>query len=624
MLAGAVLPIQVAAAPSSVGIRSAATTSQQIDSSGAAAGKNCKPLETSGEEPALEGSAYQVEPVGSTGGTLIMSEWQTITTLNPYYAQANTDIEAATPALLGMVDTSYDLKYVPEISTNVPLVTNGGVKLCDGNTMQVEYTIKKDLKWSDGQPITCADVEATWKWIMDPGNTGLAGGTVGYEDIDSVTESKNKCLVHFKKIYSGYIGLFSPLLPKHYIESVPASDAGTALYPLSDVSKGVYSGPYIPSSYTAGAQLEYTPNAEYWKTAGREAPLEAVIFKYYPDNPDGMVAGYTQGEYDLGMNLNHTNLPSFFADPANPDAGFKPEFANVLTADSFTYENWSINNRRLAEKYGEAQVPAIKRALALIAPKQDVVDRANGGTVDPAGTNNISPLAWYYKEQPPSTYDPAAATTLLVGTEEVPGPWVMGEDGYLHLFGPEGKVLELDACTSARPGRIDAINLWAAEAKAIGIKFNTDPPYGVVPAQPNLFGEWAAVPADTPCNLIHGNYDVAEFGWVAPLDPTGSYNVYTCQGIPEDNPAHNGQNNTRTCDPVLDAAWEAVLSEIDPAKVKEAMGVVQDYYASNVIEIPLFFWKDVYLVSPRLHNVTGNPTTASVLWNIEDFWFDAQ
>jgi peptide/nickel transport system substrate-binding protein len=623
-LAAAVVPAQVAAAPGAAGIRAAATTSHQATSTGAAAGKNCKPLATKGDEPALEGSAYKPEEVGNKGGTLILAEWQTITTLNPYYAQANTDIEAATPALLGMVDTSNDLKYTPEISTNVPLVTNGGVKVCDGDTMQVEYTIRKGMNWSDGKPITCADVEATWKWIMDPGNAGLAGGTVGYEDIDSVTEAKGKCLVHFDKFYSGYIGLFSPLLPKHYIETVPASEAGQSLYPLTDVASGVYSGPYIPTSYTAGAQLEYAPNAEYWKAVGRDAPLEAVIFKYYPDNPDGEVAGYTSGEYDLGMNLNHTNLPSFFADPANPDAGFKPEFANVVVNNSFTYEQWSINNRRLGEKYGEDQVDAIKNALALIAPKEDVAARANGGTVEPLGTNNISPLAWYYKETPPSVYDPTAAGALLTGTEDNPGPWVLGADGYLHLFSEDGKILELDACTSARAGRIDGVNLWAAEAKKIGIKFNTDPPYGVVPAQPNLFGEWAAVPDDTPCNLIHGNYDVAEYAWVAPLDPTGSYNVYTCQGIPEDNPAHNGQNNTRTCSAELDAAWKAVISEIDPAKVRDAMHVVQDYYSSHVIEIPLFALRDVYLVNPKLHNVTGNPTTASVLWNIEDFWLDAQ
>jgi len=140
-----------------------------------------------------------------------------------------------------------------------------------------------------------------------------------------------------------------------------------------------------------------------------------------------------------------------------------------------------------------------------------------------------------------------------------------------------------------------------------------------VPAQPNFFGEWEAVAADTPCNLIHGNYDVGQFAWVAPLDPTGSYNVYHSAGIP-DEPPHSGQNNTRTSIAALDAAWDEVLGNVDLIKIRDAMHVVQDIYSSNVIEVPLFYWKNVYLVDPKLHNVVGNPTTATVLWNIEDIW----
>jgi ABC-type transport system substrate-binding protein len=46
----------------------------------------------------------------------------------------------------------------------------------------------------------------------------------------------------------------------------------------------------------------------------------------------------------------------------------------------------------------------------------------------------------------------------------------------------------------------------------------------------------------------------------------------------------------------------------------------QNYYNQNVVEIPLFLWKDVYLVSPKLQNITGNPTTSGVLWNVQDWW----
>ena len=556
------------------------------------------PTSTPGEEPPnLEGTTYTAEAVANRGGTLVLAEWQTVTTLNYYYAQAFTDVEALAPAFLSMVDTAFDLKYVPEISTNVPLTTNGGVTVV-GDKMDVEYNIAPGLAWSDATPMTCADLEATWQWVMSPDQVGLAGGTVGYEDVESVEDAGGgKCIVHYSKFYAGYIGLFAPLLPKHYIETVPVAEASSGLWPLADVTSGVYSGPYLPTGYVGGAQLTYAPNAEYWKWKGSEAPFDEVIFKYYPDNPDGMIAGYDQGESDLAMDLNHSDLPKLEGK------------LNVLTEDTFTYEQLSINNKSLREKYGEADVLPIKQAIALATDKQEVTQRALGGTVEPMGTNNISPFAWYWKETPPSTYDPAAAEKLLTDAG-----WVKGADGFLAKA---GKTLELDYCTSARPYRIDSINLMAAQMAKIGVKVNPIP----VPAQPNFFGEWEAVAADTPCNLIHGNYDVGQFAWVAPLDPTGSYNVYHSAGIP-DEPPHSGQNNTRTSIAALDAAWDEVLGNVDLIKIRDAMHVVQDIYSSNVIEVPLFYWKNVYLVDPKLHNVVGNPTTATVLWNIEDIWRD--
>ena len=101
-------------------------------------------------------------------------------------------------------------------------------------------------------------------------------------------------------------------------------------------------------------------------------------------------------------------------------------------------------------------------------------------------------------------------------------------------------------------------------------------------------------------------------GYTSPLDPLGGYNVYHSSGIP-DNPPHNGQNETRIALPALDEAYDTVRNSADFAKVRDAMGTVQEIYGSdqNTFELPLFLRKDVWLVSPKIHNFTGNPSTAS-------------
>jgi len=105
--------------------------------------------------PDIVGTKYQPVPVASVSDKpLVVAEWQTPSTFNAYYAQANVDIEAATPALLGLINTAYDLKYFGDLVTDVPLVSNGGV-VVEGAGMTVTYNLKPGMKWSDGSAITC-------------------------------------------------------------------------------------------------------------------------------------------------------------------------------------------------------------------------------------------------------------------------------------------------------------------------------------------------------------------------------------------------------------------------------------------------------------------------------------
>ena len=103
----------------------------------------------------------------------------------------------------------------------------------------------------------------------------------------------------------------------------------------------------------------------------------------------------------------------------------------------------------------------------------------------------------------------------------------------------------------------------------------------------------------------------------------GGYLVYSSIGIPDAAP-HNGQNVTRVNLPALDAAYNAVKGSVDPTVVKKAMFTVQQIYTSdqNTYELPLYMRKDVWLVTPRVHNFTGNPTTSGGEWNIGDWTID--
>jgi peptide/nickel transport system substrate-binding protein len=529
---------------------------------------------------------------------IVVAEWQFPDTINPYYAQAETDIEVADGLLLNLVDVTPDLRTVPDLVTSVPMTDNGGVKM-NGAGMDVTWNLKAGMQWSDGSPINCDDMTATWKWIMDPANTGLAGGTIGWEDISGITGGTGTtCVMSFSKVYEGYLYLVAPLLPAKYITSISVADAPTKLYPLTDLKSGVYDGPYIPTDLATDSQITTVSNPK-WSTISGHAPgVDQVIWKYYADAAT-MLQGYKAGDYDLAQDLNDADIPSLAGIDRNQQ----------VINDSLTYELHEFNQKALQAKFGD-DYKTIVAAIKLATDREAIAAGPLGGNVT-VSNNFVSPLTWYYKNEGGSTTaDPTAASALLTGAG-----WTMGADGYLAKG---GTTLELQYCTTTRQSRQDTLKLVASQLKAIGIKVDVN-----AVSATDLFAAWNDTAATTKCNLQHGNFDVAEFAWVAPLDPLSAYNVYTTQGIPDVAP-HNGQNTSRISLPALDTAYDKVKDSVDPAVVKAAMFSIEDIYVSsqNTYELPLYNRKDVWLVSPRIHNFTGNPTTSAGEWNIGDWTAD--
>ncbi|HEY8868625.1 MAG TPA: ABC transporter substrate-binding protein [Candidatus Limnocylindrales bacterium] len=551
----------------------------------------------------LTGTTYKPEAAGTTGGTVVMSEWQTISTMNPFYAAANADIEAAAPVFEALVDTAPDLKYVPEMVTKLPTVDNGGA-VVNGDNMDVTWNLKPGMKWSDGQPITCADLEATWKWVIDKDQAGLYQGTTGFDQITSVDGGTGTdCVIHYKGIYGGYIGQFSnqtPVLPAHYLSTVPVKDAVKKLYPLSAPKTGVYSGPFIPDTIDPAAQITYIPNPNAATVYGHAPYLDKLIFKYYGDSAP-MVQGFRAGEIDMAQDLSDSDVPQLTDIPDN----------QKKIQDQLFNESNYFNNKRFKEKFGDDYTTIIHAIMAAIDVKQVMAGPMNG-TVTRA-TGFVAPQLWFYKKETVNTGngDAAAAKQLL----DAAG-WVPGSDG---IRAKNGKKLEIEYCTTTRQYRIDTITLIASQLNAIGIKADVK----AYKSLPEVFGGWAQVPDDQDCNTQHGNFDVVMHGFTSNPDPTAPYLVYSSKGIP-DAPPHQGGNEMRISIPEMDAAWETVVHTLDTTKIKDAYGVIQDIYASdkNTFEVPFFNHVNVWLLNPKLHNMVGNPSTAEADWNTEDWWIE--
>lgn len=103
------------------------------------------------------------------GGTLHLLYWQAPTILNIHLAHGTKDDAPSRVVTEPLATESINAATpdVPVLAKEIPSVQNGELA-ADGTN--VTWKLKDGVKWSDGTPLTSADVKATWQYIMKPEN----------------------------------------------------------------------------------------------------------------------------------------------------------------------------------------------------------------------------------------------------------------------------------------------------------------------------------------------------------------------------------------------------------------------------------------------------------------------
>jgi len=569
-----------------------------------AAGGSATASESAGGKPDLFTTKYKDKRTAApTGGKIIFADWQEATEFNFYYQAQVTEANLSAATQGGLVTVTDDFKYAPDQATDIPTLDNGGVKVPGdgGDAMTITWKLRPDLKWSDGEALTCDDYKFTQDWIMDKDNTGLYAGTSGYEDVTKFECTDPQTIVlHFGKIYEGYLGMYGVPLPKHYMSKFSVKDSVAHKgMTAADMPNVPVSGAFKYQAVTPGQEIDLVRNDNYKNPFdGKPANLDSLVFKWYGD-ADAMIQGYKSGEFDIANDLNDADLPKIV------DQGDQ-----VKQLDSLTYEflrpNWNpttcSTNGAVQDRGTGCPVsdPAIREAVRWAVNKEEINSRLLGGAAA-LGFTNVSPNAWFYSDPPTYTFDPEKAKSVL----DAAG-WVPGADGVREKNGLKAKI---ELCTTTRQVRQDTLALISSYLKNVGID-------SVVNAvSPNdIFASFNEATDQTPCALSKYHYDLAEHAFSVPLDPLANYPSYHSSQIEP-----KGGNDGFIKDTDVDAVLDGVKGTVDFAKIKEFMANWQKIYVEKTIEIPLYFRKEVYLVSPKVVNFTGNPTSQGPTWNTFDW-----
>lgn len=283
----------------------------------------------------------------------------------------------------------------------------------DGTTHT--FTLRPDISWHDGEPLTARDVAFTFQYFRDQTLSPqiIVQPLPGIEEVVAVDD----LTVEFRLAtplaeFFGLGGVGSILIvPEHIWSDIP--DAGMA----TDPAVLVGSGPYRLDSYSEGeGSYVYIANEEYFLGAPFVSRLEF-------SDVDDALAGLSTGDLDFASasGVVPAVLESF---EANPEL-------TVLEAppgNSGSGLYWNIG-------LGGALADVVfRRACALAIDRDDLVQRLHGGNAQPGNPGWIPPGNPFHVEVEQYSFDVGAAEAMLDDAGYV-------RDGDGLRQGPDGQPL---------------------------------------------------------------------------------------------------------------------------------------------------------------------------------------
>ena len=468
--------------------------------------------------------------------------------------------------------TAYDRNWKNSclLCTQLPTIENGLAKFEDkpggGRGMAVRLTLRSDLKWSDGTPLTTKDLMFTWKVGRDPAS-GFSNGNPWdrAKSIDVIDE--HTAVLHLDRVDVSY-NQWDTLLPAH-IEGPAYDRAGGAgeyikqtVFNRAPTTPGLYNGPFMVTAYQSGVQVVLEPNP-HWP--GPKPGLKRVIIKLIA-NTAALQANLLSGDVDMvaGEGVGLTIDQVIALRKQQPD-----KFVYIFKP-SLTYEHidLKIENPILADI-------RVRRAMLMSIDRQTLVNRLFEG-MQPVASAWVNPLdPNYNKALPIVAYEPAKAKALLAEAGWTPGP-----DGICR--NAAGTRLSLDFATTSGNGlrELQQQVLQANwKASCIEVIIKNEPPR-------TLFGE--TLKKRTYSGLVM-------YAWSSGVNSSPRRTLHSAQ-IPTAANNYGGSNSIAFNDPTMDADIDRAEAELDGEKQPEIWAEMQQLYADKVLVLPLFFRSEAHVV----------------------------
>jgi peptide/nickel transport system substrate-binding protein len=281
-------------------------------------------------------------------------------------------------------------------------------------------TLRPDVAFSDGQPLTADDVLFSFAAVYDPrAASSLASSLkVGGKPLEVASPDPRTITVTFPSAFAPGVRILDhlPILPRHKLGGALADGTFKQAWSLTTPpSEIVGLGPFVLAQYTPGQRIVFDRNPHYWRKdarGGRLPYLDRLTIEIIPD-ANAELLRLQAGQLDI--TASEVPPESYASVKRAADAG-KVKIVDVgvaLDGDSFWF-NLKPGAFAGDPRAAWLQRDELRRAISMAVDRQLLADTVYFGAGEPVdGPETPSNKGWYSPDIPRVPHDPAAAQRLL-------------------------------------------------------------------------------------------------------------------------------------------------------------------------------------------------------------------
>ncbi len=259
-------------------------------------------------EPALPPdfvSLPYVNPEAPKGGEIVLGNTGGFDSLNPFVLKGTSPWQLPFFTHESLMGRSWDEPF-----TLYGLLAESVET--DESRSWVEFTLREEARFSDGSPVTVADVIFSYELLGTEGHPRYHGLYAQIESIEQTGPRKVRLTFNTENRELALLAGMRPILKKAQWEGQDFADA-----PLQEVPLGT--GPYVVSDFDAGRQVTLTRNPDYW---GAEIPFrrgthnfDQIKLDFYGDG-NVLFEAFKAGEISAGREFNAETWETRYNFPA--------------------------------------------------------------------------------------------------------------------------------------------------------------------------------------------------------------------------------------------------------------------------------------------------------------------